>query len=107
MTSNSAPVGTGRPTRITPFVSSMPYAARRASGVETSASGEFEPSFGRKIGSVPSVAAEGGGGGVERGLDAGRRHGHVRPGIVAGEAPSAVDPQDQEEGIVGVDDGQI
>ena len=34
----------------------MLYALRLAVFVETSASGEFEPSFVRKIGSVPAVA---------------------------------------------------
>src|ERR687885_765187 len=42
--------------RITPLVSSMLYAARRASAVETSALGEFAPSLGRKSGSRPLVA---------------------------------------------------
>ena len=45
------------PTRMTPFVRSMLYARRRPSTVETSASGEFEPSLVRKIGSMPLVAS--------------------------------------------------
>ena len=45
------------PTRISPLLSSMLYALRRASSVDTSAFGEFEPSLVRKIGSVPSVAS--------------------------------------------------
>src|SRR5437867_12031875 len=40
-----------------PFVRSMLYAARLAATVETSASGEFEPSLVRKIGSLPRVAS--------------------------------------------------
>jgi hypothetical protein len=36
----------------------MPYALRRASTVETSASGELAPSTVRKIGSVPSLASK-------------------------------------------------
>src|SRR6185295_18123129 len=55
--SNSASAGTPMPTRIRPFESSMLYAACRSCTVETSASGEFEPSLVRKIGSRPSVAA--------------------------------------------------
>src|SRR5207248_8833968 len=46
------------PTRMRPLVSSMLYAARRACTVETSASGEVEPSLGRKIGSSPPVASK-------------------------------------------------
>src|SRR5262245_46006410 len=44
------------PMRIRPLESSMLYALRRAPTVETSASGEFEPSTVRKIGSSPPVA---------------------------------------------------
>src|SRR5215471_10892369 len=47
----------GRPTRIRPLSNSMLYAFRRAATVETSASGEFDPSFVRKIGSRPLVTA--------------------------------------------------
>lgn len=43
---------------MTPFVRSMLYACRRCSRVETSASGEFAPSFSRKIGSFPLVASK-------------------------------------------------
>src|SRR5262245_20345831 len=43
---------------MSPLVSSMLYAARRASIVDVSASGEFEPSLGLKIGSWPSVASK-------------------------------------------------
>ena len=45
------------PMRIKPLLSSMLYALRRASTVDTSAVGEFEPSLVRKMGSVPSVAS--------------------------------------------------
>ena len=54
--SNSAVPGTEMPTRMTPLVRSMLYASRFALKVDVSASGEFEPSFFRKIGSVPRVA---------------------------------------------------
>ncbi len=43
---------------MSPFVSSMLYATRRFATVETSAVGEFEPSFVRKIGSVPPVSSK-------------------------------------------------
>src|SRR5439155_17980772 len=42
---NSAFAGIPMPTRIRPLDGSFLYAARRASTVETSASGEFEPSL--------------------------------------------------------------
>src|SRR6266704_2691164 len=63
MSSNSAVEtnwfgGMPMPTRISPLLSSMLYAARRASSVETSALGEVEPSLVRKIGSVPPVASK-------------------------------------------------
>jgi hypothetical protein len=45
--------GIGRPIRMSPLLSSRLYAARRASTVDVSASGEFEPSLGLKIGSLP------------------------------------------------------
>ena len=45
----------GRPIRITPLLSSMLYALRRALTVETFAFGEFEPSLVRKMGSSPPV----------------------------------------------------
>src|SRR6516225_1645638 len=47
----------GRPIRIRPLLSSMLYAVRREATDETSASGEFDPSLVRKIGSVPPVAS--------------------------------------------------
>src|SRR5688500_18906023 len=53
--SNSAPAGIGSPTRMFPLLSTMLYALRRAARVETSALGEFAPSFNRKIGSRPLV----------------------------------------------------
>src|SRR4051812_31952935 len=46
----------GRPTRIRPLVSSMLKALRRAPSVDTSASGEFEPSLVRNMGSSPRVS---------------------------------------------------
>src|SRR5262245_14662938 len=55
--SNSAPRGMGRPTRISALLRSMLYAALRAATDETSASGEFDPSLVRKIGSAPPVAS--------------------------------------------------
>jgi len=50
--------GTPIPTRMSPRDSNMLYAARRASTVETFATGEFAPSTVRKIGSVPLVASK-------------------------------------------------
>src|SRR5882724_4425433 len=44
------------PTRIVPRFNNMLNAERRARSVDTSASGEFEPSTVRKIGAVPRVA---------------------------------------------------
>src|SRR5262249_10127130 len=57
MSLNPAPAGIGNPMRITPLFKSMLYAARRAATVDTSASGEFDPSLVRKIGSRPCVFA--------------------------------------------------
>jgi len=62
----------------------MLYAARLAATVETSASGEFEPSLVRKIGSLPL-------------LQTGRSHGHVVLGLMAGHAPPPVHPEIDEE----------
>src|SRR5262249_36402286 len=44
------------PTRISPLVSSMLYALRRAASVETSALGEFEPSLVLKMAESPSAS---------------------------------------------------
>ena len=55
---NSASAGTPMPTRMSPFERSMEYATRRDSTELTSAYGEFEPSFVRKIGSMPRVASK-------------------------------------------------
>src|SRR5262245_2580019 len=55
ISANSAPAGIPIPTRINPLFSNMLYAARRAPTVDTSASGEFDPSLVRKIGSRPCV----------------------------------------------------
>ena len=53
MTSNWAVAGTGSWTRMRPLLKRRLYASRRASIVETSAAGLFEPSTGRKSGSRP------------------------------------------------------
>ena len=52
--SKSAVAGTPMPTRMRPLLSTMLYAARLASRVETSALGEFEPSLVLKIAPRPS-----------------------------------------------------
>src|SRR5438309_2130880 len=46
------------PTRMSPLVRSIEYAPRRAATLETSRTGEFDPSTVRKIGSVPPVASK-------------------------------------------------
>ena len=48
----------GRPMRISPLLSSMLYARRRALTVETTVFGESEPSTVRKMGSSPCVASK-------------------------------------------------
>src|SRR5690348_11509611 len=50
---NSAFAGTGSSTRTQPVRRSGLEATRRAATLETSASGQLAPSFGRKIGSMP------------------------------------------------------
>ncbi len=57
MSSKSAVAGTPMPTRMRPLASSMLYALRRAVRVETSAVGEFEPSFVLKIAPSPSESS--------------------------------------------------
>ena len=56
---NSAPAGTFMPTRINPRESSRLNAACRASGVDTSAPSQFDPSLVRNSGSRPCATTSG------------------------------------------------
>src|SRR5262245_55519799 len=58
-TSNSAPEGTARATRISPLSRRRLYALRRPPTVDVSMLwSQFDPSTGRKMGSVPRVRSK-------------------------------------------------